>query len=131
MIPSISATCPVFPSENAEKVTRAVMNIFPDAVLNIQENEISAEPGDTEHFGEQIRKQKILDTARSVMMKGRKNTERTIFHLNKQAAYAGKISFVEERTILGTIKVTIEAEDITAFIELLAPHTVNGEEVKI
>jgi len=131
MPPSISVICPVFPSEDKEKVIRAVMNIFPDAVLDIQDNEMSATLDSMEHFGEQIRRQKILDTARSVMIKGRRNSERTIFHLNKQAAYAGKISFVEERTILGTIKVTIEAEDITAFIELLAPNTVNGEEVKI
>jgi predicted RNA binding protein with dsRBD fold (UPF0201 family) len=82
------------------------------------------------HFAEQIRKQRILDTARSVMMKGRRG-ERTVFRMNKQAAYAGKISFAEERTILGTMNVTVEADDITEFIEKLAPVTVDGEEVTI
>jgi predicted RNA binding protein with dsRBD fold (UPF0201 family) len=82
-------------------------------------------------FGEQIRRQRILDSARSVMLKGRRGEQRSSFNLNKQAAYAGKISFVEEKTVLGTIRVTLEAEDITTFIESLAPQTVDGEEVRI
>jgi hypothetical protein len=127
---AIVVTCPVFPSEDADKVRRAVLNIFPDAVLENDDKGINASLDNMEHFGEQIRRQKILDTARSVMIKGRKG-ERSIFHLNKQAAYAGKISFVEERTVLGTIKVTADADDMTAFIETLAPNTVNGEEVRI
>jgi len=130
MTATITVSCPIFPSEDAEKVRKAVLNIFPDATPDIGDGMITADVPNTEHFSEQIRRQKILDAARSVMMKGRRG-ERTIFHMNKQAAYAGKISFVEERTILGTIKVTMEAEDITTFIELLAPHTVNGEEVRI
>jgi predicted RNA binding protein with dsRBD fold (UPF0201 family) len=127
---AIRITCPVFPSEDPEKVRKAILNIFPDADLNVTENEITSENAGLDHFAHRIREQKILDTTRSVLMKGRRE-ERTVFTMNKQAAYAGKISFVEEKTILGTIKVTIEAEDITSFIETLAPQTVDGEEVKI
>jgi predicted RNA binding protein with dsRBD fold (UPF0201 family) len=130
MIPSVSISCPVFPSEDPEKVRQAVLNIFPDAVLDISEDRISSVSAGMEHFGDRIRKQRILDTARSVLMKGRRG-ERSCFYLNKQAAFAGKISFVEEKAVLGTIKVTVEAEDITSFIEMLAPNTVDGEEVKI
>ncbi|MDR2865897.1 MAG: hypothetical protein LBV13_00605 [Methanomassiliicoccaceae archaeon] len=126
---TISVSCQVFPSEDPEKVKLALLNIFPGAALEADERTIAAKPADMAHFGEQIRRQRILDTARSVMMKGRRG-ERSVFHLNKQAAYAGKISFVEEKTILGTIKVAIEAEDITAFIEMFAPQTVDGEEVR-
>ena len=129
MMSSVTVSCAVFPSESPEKVRRAVLNIFPDAVIEMIDNTINA-TASMEHFGEQIRRQKILDTARSVLIKGR-NGERSRFNLNKQAAYAGKISFTEERTVLGTIKVTLEAEDITSFIEMLAPRTENGEEVKI
>ena len=129
-MPTIRITCPVFPSEDPERVRKAVLNIFPDVTLEENGNELKAETQNTEHFAEHIRKQRILDTARSVMMKGRRG-ERTVFHMNKQAAYAGKISFVEERTILGTIKVTIEDDDITLFIEKLAPQTADGEEVLI
>jgi len=110
---------------------RAVKNIFPDAELNTEENAITGDTGTLEHFAQQIRRQRILDTTRSVLMKGRRGEERTIFNMNKQAAFAGKISFTEERTILGTINVTITADNITGFIESLAPPTVNGEEVMI
>ncbi|MDR0791305.1 MAG: hypothetical protein LBE47_02070 [Methanomassiliicoccaceae archaeon] len=130
MVQTIRISCPIFPSEDPERVMRAVSNIFPDAALDVNENMITAEQTDMRHFGEQIRRQRILDTARSVMIKGRKG-ERSVFHMNKQTAYAGKISFVEEKTILGTIKVTLEADDITEFIERIAPQTVDGEEVKI
>jgi predicted RNA binding protein with dsRBD fold (UPF0201 family) len=130
MMATVKITCPVFPSEDPEKVRKAILNIFPDAVLDIREDAIDAVSPDMRNFGEQIRRQRILDSARSVMMKGRRG-ERSSFSLNKQAAYAGRISFTEERTVLGTIKVTLEAEDITTFIELLAPRTVDGEEVKI
>ena len=128
---TITVTCPIFPSEDPERVKQAVLNIFPDAVLDICGDTVRTEDPGMEHFGEQIRKQRILDATRSVMMKGRRGNGRTAFNMNKQAAYAGRISFVEERAVLGTIKVTMEAEDITTFIELLVPHTVNGEEVRI
>ena len=129
MVSSVIISCPVFPSEDLEKVRRAVLNIFPDAVIEMTDDNIRA-TASMDHFGEQIRKQRILDTARSVLMK-RRSGECSRFDLNKQAAYAGKVSFSEERAVLGTIKVTVEAEDITSFIELLAPRTEDGEEVRI
>jgi predicted RNA binding protein with dsRBD fold (UPF0201 family) len=64
------------------------------------------------------------------MIKGRRK-DRTVFDLNKQAAFAGRISFTEERAVLGTIRVTIEDEDIDAAINIVAPATVDGKEVKI
>ena len=127
---TISVSCPVFPSEDPERVKRAVLNIFPDAELNVSDNGITANPADMDHFAGRIREQRILDSTRSVMMKGRRG-ERFVIDLNKQAAYAGKISFTEAKTILGTIRVTAEADDITAFIETIAPNTVDGEEVRI
>jgi len=129
-MPAIRVSCPVFPSEDPEKVRQAVLNVFPGIELNADDGTISGETDSLEHFSAQIRRQRILDTARSVLMKGRRK-DRTVFNMNKQAAFAGKISFAEERTILGTINVTILSDDITAFIETLAPQTVAGEEVLI
>ena len=126
----VSVTCPVFPSEDPEKVRRAVTNIFPDIEPISGDGVMNGETESLEHFAEQIRRQRILDTARSVLMKGRRGSK-TVISMNKQAAFAGKISFTEERTILGTISVTISSDDITGFIEALAPKTVNGEEVLI
>jgi len=125
---TIRISCPVFPSEDPDRVRLAVLNIFPDAEPNVEEDVITAEVPEMGHFGEQIRRQRILDTARSVLIKGI-NGRRSTLHMNKQAAYVGKISFVDERTVLGTIKVTIESDDIISFIDALAPRTVDGEEV--
>jgi predicted RNA binding protein with dsRBD fold (UPF0201 family) len=127
---SVRVYCPVFPSEDPEKVMMAVNNIFPDMQLNAEDNGVSGETHTLVHFAEQIRKQRILDTARSVMIKGRRGDNRTVINMNKQAAFAGKISFTEERTILGTINVTITVDNVTEYIEALAPHTVDGEEVR-
>ncbi|MCL2143685.1 MAG: hypothetical protein FWH44_05470 [Methanomassiliicoccaceae archaeon] len=129
-MPLVKVTCPVFPSEDPEKVKKAVMNIFPDIEPILDDNMMTGETESLEHFAEQMRKQRILDTARSVLMKGRRGNK-TTFRMNKQAAFAGKISFTEERTVLGTISVTISADEITGFIEEFAPKTVNGEEVLI
>ena len=41
----------------------------------------------------------------------------------------GKVSFIEPKAILGTIKVTIEDDDIIGLIDKVAPETVDGEEV--
>ncbi|MDR0198739.1 MAG: hypothetical protein LBI08_03250 [Methanomassiliicoccaceae archaeon] len=128
-MPIVRVYCPVFPSEDPEKVRKAVLNIFPGMELSTDGDAMTGSTASLEHFAMQIRRQRILDTTRSILMKGRRGEGRTVFNMNKQAAFAGKISFAEERTILGTINVTIDADDITAFAEALAPHTVNGEEV--
>lgn len=127
MIVRISA--PIYPSEDPEKVKDAVLRIFPTAILEISEKGVDGTSEDLDNFRIQIRKQKILDTARSVMLKGQ--TEgRTTFRMNKQVASVGKISFTEERTILGSIKATVEDDDIFQLIDDIAPNTVDGEEIK-
>lgn len=120
--------CNVFPSEDPEKVRDAILNIFPDAVLEKTDKGFKGEAS-MNKFCSQIRKQKILDSTRSVMFKGIRGN-RIILDLNKQVAVVGKISFTEQRTILGTIQVIIECEDAESLIDTIAPRTVDGEEVR-
>ena len=127
-MPSIEIFCPVFPSEDPEKVRTAILKVFPDAELEMGEDEIKGRTDNLDRFSKQIRKQKILDTTRSVMIHGKRG-DRTRFFLNKQVAFVGKVSFCEERTILGTIKVVVTDEDIDGLIDRVAPITVDGEEV--
>ncbi|MCL2890424.1 MAG: hypothetical protein FWF40_00850 [Methanomassiliicoccaceae archaeon] len=127
---AIGISCPVFPSEDPERVRQAVLNIFPRAELILSGGTLSGDAGGADHFGEQIRRQRILDSTRSMLIKGRSG-DHSVIHLNKQAAYAGKISFTEARTILGTIKVIFRSDDIVALIGSIAPQTVDGEEVRI
>ncbi len=85
---------------------------------------------DLDTFSKLIRKQKILDTARTQMQKGmRGKSDKTVFNLNKQVATVGKVSFVDYRTALGTISVCVESDDLESYIDHVAPMTVNGEEV--
>lgn len=78
-----------------------------------------------------VRKQRILDTARSQLKEGMgRSTKRTRFSLNKQVATVGKISFVNYRIALGTIDVTVEDDDLEGLIDRVTPVTVDGEEVK-
>ena len=127
-MPSIEISCPIYPSEDPEKVREAILKVFPDADLEMSEDDITGTAGSIERFSKQIRKQKILDTTRSVLIHGKRG-DRTRFFLNKQVAFIGKISFCEEKTILGTIKVVITDDDLDDLIDKVAPVTVDGEEV--
>ncbi|MCL1810804.1 MAG: hypothetical protein FWG41_01070 [Methanomassiliicoccaceae archaeon] len=121
-------SCPVCPSEDQEKVRDAILNIFPDASLERTDLGFEGEAG-TDRFYELIRKQKILDSTRSTMFKGIRGN-RIVLHLNKQVATVGKVSFTEPKTILGTLRVTIENDDTEGVIDRMAPKTVDGEEVR-
>ena len=127
-MPSIEIICPVYPSEDPEKVKTAILKVFPNATLEESDMGIKGTTDNLDRFSKQIRKQKILDTTRSVMLHGKRG-DRTRIFLNKQVAFVGKVSFCEEKTILGTMKVVIIDEDIDGLIDKVAPVTVDGEEV--
>ncbi|MGI6008799.1 MAG: RNA-binding domain-containing protein [Methanomethylophilus sp.] len=127
---TVTVTCPVYPSEDPEKVRAAVLNIFPTAQLELSDGALKG-TADLDRFSKRIREQRILDTARSQLQKGEKRGHTvTVIHLNKQVATVGKVSFVDYRTVLGTIDVTVEDPELDALIDRVAPVTVNGEEVK-
>ena len=122
-------SCPVFPSEDPDKVREAITKIFPDAEFSENDDGYECTAPTLDNFSRQIRKQKILDTARSQMQRGLKRTGRITINLNKQVAYMGKVSFCEGKVILGTIKVVIETDEPEALIDTVAPETVDGEGV--
>lgn len=119
--------CPVKPSEDPEIVRDAILSIFPDADLE-QDDRSFRGTANLDRFSKAIRKQKILDATRSVLIKNMKG-DRTRMDLNKQVATVGKVSFADKRPVLGAIEVTIEDEDLQRLIDKVAPVTVDGEEV--
>ena len=124
---AVRISCPVNPSEDEEKVRSAVLSIFPDAELSLNDGRLEGE-ATLDRFSKAIRRQKILDATRAVMiMNSRGNT--TLLSLNKQVATVGKVSFADKRPVLGAIEVTIEDDDLMALIDRVAPITVDGEEV--
>jgi len=126
---SLTIECQVNPSEDEEKVEAAILSIFPDAELERTEHGFKG-TATIKHFSNQIRKQKILDATRGVMIKNRRGNK-TWVNLNKQVATVGKISYADKNPILGAIEVCIEDDDIEGLIDIVAPVTVNGEEVRI
>ncbi len=129
---NVRISCPVNPSESEQLVLDAVMRIFPDASMSRTAKGFEGTATSIDNFSEMVRKQRILDAARSVIVDGIRG-EDTMFRLNKQAAFVGKVSFAPKGTILGTIAVRLgdEDEDISEFIDMMFPNTVDGQEVRI
>lgn len=124
---TIKAKC--YPTEDPAKVERAVLNLFPGSEVERSAEAILAKTENLERFKELIRNYRILDTTRSVMLRGRVG-ERTSFLLNKQVAFAGKVSFLEGKVALGGMDVTVDDADLGSLIDEVAPVTIDGEEVK-
>ncbi len=116
------------PTERGERVVSAIEKLFPEMIMDIRDDRVEAYggPAALKTLHELLRKQQILDTARSVMLHGRVgNTIR--FQLNKQAAFMGMVSFPPQEEPLGSIQVQITGSE--RLIDWLAPETVDGKPV--
>jgi len=115
----------VKPTEDKEKVEAAVKKIFPTLELSQNENSLvgkSVRAESLDRLHQLLRGQAIRDSARSVMLRGRRGNL-VQFMLNKQVAFVGKVSFTGGESPLGPIVVTLEAPDIERLIDYLAPRT--------
>ena len=115
----------VRPTERIEKVVGAIENIFPGLIMDILDDRIEAYDGPDSllTLHRLLREQKILDTARSVMLTGRVGNA-VHFRLNKQAAFMGLVSFPPDEEPLGSIHVQITGYE--RLVDWLAPQTENG-----
>jgi len=121
----------VNPTEDLEKVKRAVENIFGSMDFEVKPRKrgsllIAQAKGRNglAKFYNLLRRERIRDAARGVLFGGLR--EKTIiFYLNKQVAYAGHISFssLVGESPLGPIKVQIRCDEPRELIEWLAPKT--------
>ncbi|MEM1946246.1 MAG: RNA-binding domain-containing protein [Candidatus Caldarchaeum sp.] len=120
---AVRVTAAVNPTENADKVAQAVLNIFPKVSLQKGGGVVSAiadSPEGLERLRMIIRSRQIRNTARMLLSKNVSGNTVT-FYLNKQAAYVGKLSFFEagEVMALGPIEVSIESDNIQETIRWL------------
>ena len=120
----IEAEACVNPTEDLDKVIKALSNLFEYEELEIGKDKVIVLGGCSSlvPFKEFLEKKRIRDTARKIFLKGAKhNTIR--FKLSKQAAYARRINLVEENlSPLGEIEVHIITEDPEKTIEWLCKH---------
>jgi predicted RNA binding protein with dsRBD fold (UPF0201 family) len=112
----------VHPTENASKVRTACLNLFPDLTFSEDGERLVGEGRTLEAFRELVRNQQIRDTAREVLIRGRRGSV-TTFRLSKQAAFVRRVNFAEPSP-LGDLVVTLEDEDIDALIDNVAESTV-------
>lgn len=104
----------VNPTESVEKVERAVRNVLGEVDLQQtvydEVTVLRARMKGMEslrHLKNLLRQMKIRDTARSKLSNSMEGNTLT-FGLNKQAAYAGRVSFYRHREApLGPIQITI------------------------
>ncbi len=108
------------PTENPDKVMRAMLNIFPDLQIQQEGDEMVGTGRSVDVLEEMLRNQKIRSAARGIFMKS-VDGDKLTFRLNKQAAFVGRANFAE-RSPLGDIEVTIEDEDLGALIDRMAPR---------
>ncbi|MBA2852754.1 hypothetical protein HNP89_000691 [Methanococcus maripaludis] len=116
----------VKPTEDENKVLKAVTNIFADAEMEFSENIYLGVSKDISRFKELLRSQAILDAARNVLERNIVGNA-TKFHINKQAAYSGILNF--DKDVHGGIKlefVSEDGEDILELIKDIAPRTRDG-----
>jgi len=117
----------VYPTEDPEKVLEAVKKIFSEIDLNIRWLDGAAVVEGVgeglkvlENLKRLIRERRIRASARRIL-KSSISGARLIFNLNKQAAYAGKVSFTEPylESPLPPIRVEIRSNDLEGVIEWL------------
>jgi len=113
---------PVHPTENPEKVIRALRNLFPDLQIESTKDRIGGTTANLDRLRELIRNQRIRDTARRQLIAGRREN-RTTVSLSKQASFVGVVNFAIASP-LGDIAVEIESDDIEAAIDYIAESTV-------
>ena len=121
----------VHPTEDENKVIQAIKNLFPDAEIKIKDRKLIAKARDLKKFRAILRRQRILDTARSELIKGRKNAE-VVVYLNKQTATVSRINFCEEDVVLSPLKVTFRLYNVpfSRFLDYLAPETKDGRPIR-
>jgi len=123
---------PLNPTEDSDKVSRAVHNLFPNAGLHeIRTDERHAKLEatmsslqDLENLKTILRQEVIRDAARRILLQSVSGST-IVVYLNKQAAFAGKASFCEryDESPLGPITLTITAENPAELVDWLAPSS--------
>jgi predicted RNA binding protein with dsRBD fold (UPF0201 family) len=119
------------PTEDSDKVQVAVQKVLGPIQLDKIHGEDRAYLKGTAEgfeqlsaFQELLRKERIRDAARRVLLRGLDGNTVT-FYLNKQVAYAGHISFSqpEGESPLGPIQVEVQCDNPRKLIDWLTPKT--------
>jgi len=132
----ITAQVEVNPTEDPDKVQVAVQKVlgpFPLEKTEIADRiylkGIAKGLERLSAFQELLKKERIRDAARRVLLRGITGDTVTFF-LNKQVAYVGHVSFCqpEGESPLGPIRVEVRCGNSRKLVEWLAPRTAKSQE---
>ena len=121
-------------TEDLEKVVKSITNFFNIKQYDVREEGpypiVIVESKDVEtllKFHDILRRERILDSARKVLERGKRGNLIT-FKLHKQSAYAGHPSFlsIDSESPMGPIKVRILTDKTDELIDWLTPKTSAG-----
>jgi hypothetical protein len=99
-----------------------MLNLFDDLEIETHGDRLVGLGSNLERLGALLRNQRIRAAAREVML-GAIRGDRMVLHLNKQAAYAGKVNFSAESP-LGELLVEIRDENLEGLVDRVAPATI-------
>jgi len=128
---SVQVEADINPTENEDKVKRAVENMFGNLEFEVKpQRQGSLLIGRGKGIDaltklyNLLRRERIRDAARGALYEGL-SEKSIIFYLNKQVAYVGHVSFCQAvaESPLGPIKVEIKCNNPRELIDWLAPRT--------
>jgi predicted RNA binding protein with dsRBD fold (UPF0201 family) len=119
----IRIECEVYPSEDPEKVIKAVRNVTSNCSPELIDSKVRVVTKNPEALSiiyEQVRSRRVMGVFRKTLLNNM-IANSTWFYLNKQAAYAGMVSICEEESEspLGPIKVVIRSNQLESVINWL------------
>lgn len=131
----VAAEVELRPTEDEEKVLRALMNVFePQTIERVDMKDyvlirgLSDSLASLQRLHKLLRQQEVLEAARAYMIRAAREGSLTLL-LHKQAAYEGKVSLLtwDQESPLGPLRITINySGDIREVIDWLAPATAHG-----
>ncbi|HYP42820.1 MAG TPA: RNA-binding domain-containing protein [Candidatus Nitrosocosmicus sp.] len=116
----ITVQAHINPSEEIEKVSSAIKNVFPESALILKDNKLYMSAEKMEVFKkvkDQIRSKSTLSVLKKILFSNQ-NMDTTWFLLNKQAAFSKVVALIEDEdeSPLGPIKITIRNQNIEEII---------------
>jgi|TARA_B100001013_G_scaffold206786_1_gene125524 hypothetical protein len=119
----IEIFCEINPSEEKVKIETAILNIFSDLEISINEHRLIGKSKNTNTLSKifkSIHKKNTKNVYQRILQRNNDGNS-TWFYLNKQAAFVDTVAVCSEsdESPLGPIKVTIEANDIENIIQTL------------
>ena len=126
----IKIRCIIHPTEDKNKVLKAIKNIFDGEIrlVKIDENKYevqgySEDLRSLEKLHNMVRIEQIITAVRSYIEKHTRGNRITLI-IHKQAAYANKLSLIDSdrESPLGAIRIEIESDNINEIKDWLAPE---------